>query len=86
MTSYSPLIPGMEPGLSVELACMEEMNGPPLLRVMMKIREDHGGSQDEFPGDAEDGCRMTGERAQKPQGLHPRAWRAGTTPSTGQML
>lgn len=65
---------------------MEEMNGPPLLRVMMKTREDHGGSQDAFPGDAKDGCRMTGERSHEPQGLHPRAWRAGTTPSTGQML
>ena len=70
---------------------MEEMNGPPLLRVMMKIHEDHGGSQDEFldllhPGDVEDSCRMTGELAQRPWRLHPRAWRAGTTPSTGQML
>lgn len=70
---------------------MEEMNRPSLLRVMTKIQEDHRGSQDEFldllhPGDAEDSCRMKGEPAQRPWGLHPLAWRAGTMPSTGQML
>lgn len=65
MTSYSALIPGMEPGTQCAVACiMEEMNRL-LLRVMTKIQEDHRGSQDEFldllhPGDAEDSCRMKG--------------------------